>query len=152
MSDRKNHLKYYKMPLEKKQIDQYLSNIKSYYEKKYNNENPDKILITFVINFHMNEVGKIIVKERIDKDGFDDFYMLVSDIFDQILEMDVLAQIYEQGDKKMKKKLGLKRDKYDITGCSFKDLTFRNIFNRDFVVEGVTKIDGKYTYEISWCT
>ncbi len=66
-----------------------------------------------------------------------------------MLDLAVMAQLYEQGDNELKQKLGLIKEDGEPWGCDFKyELSFSNIFDRDYLIDGVEQIEGDNTYEV----
>ena len=138
------------MTLSKSEAKICISKLKNHF-KKFNTKSTDtSTAFTFVVNFNgQNGVNKVKVYVRLEKDDYAAFYHFIEIFADYMLDLDVMAQLYEQGDVELKQKLGLIKEDGEPWGCDFKyELSFSNIFDRDYLIDGVEQIEGDNTYEV----
>lgn len=96
-------------------------------------------------------IGKVIIRQKIKKEDYLCFYLCLEELFRaDYLELDVLAQLYVHGNKKMKLKLEISED--DVVGCEFLGGgSFNELLERTFIFETIEPVKGKeFDFNVSY--
>ncbi len=132
-----------------------ISKLNAHFDKIYSKVDDGFRLITFVVDFTGDNefgIGKVVIRQKIKKEDYLCFYLCLEELFktDTLLELAGLAQLYGQGNKKIKQKLEISED--DVVGCEFLGcVSFNELLERTFIFETIEPVKGKeFDFNVSY--